>query len=182
MIDKDTIRKKIKILRRKSYSLDENAPWKAAKHFFFYLKENIKSIGLYWPMSYELDTRPLIKLLLEKQIDIFLPSVSSNQLKFFQWKLNDILIFNNLKFYEPKQRFIEKNPDIILTPMLAFDKKGYRLGYGKGFYDKFYDKNKHLVYLGYGLDFQEVNYLPSEHYDLKFNAVITNKAIKIFKL
>ena len=66
--------------------------------------------------------------------------------------------------------------------MLAFDKKGYRLGYGKGFYDKFYDKNKHLVYLGYGFDFQEVNYLPSEQYDLKCNAIITNKSIKIFKL
>ena len=40
--------------------------------FFFYFKKNIKSIGLYWPMLYELDTRPLIKLLLEKKIDIYL--------------------------------------------------------------------------------------------------------------
>ena len=67
MNDKNSIRKKIKILRRKNYSLDENASWKAAKIFFFYLKKNIKSIGLYWPMLYELDTRPLIKLLLEKK-------------------------------------------------------------------------------------------------------------------
>ena len=135
MNDKDSIRKKIKILRRKNYSLDENASWKAAKNFFFYFKKNIKSIGLYWPMLYELDTRPLIKLLLEKKIDIYLPSVSSNQLKFFQWKLNDTLTFNRLKFYEPKQKSIQKNPSLILVPMLAFDKHGVRLGYGIGFYD-----------------------------------------------
>ena len=178
---KNSIRKKIKILRRKNYSLDENASWKAAKNFFSYLKKNITSIGLYWPMLYELDTRPLIKLLLEKKIDIYLPSVSSNQLKFFQWKLNDTLTFNRLKFYEPKQKSIQKNPGLILVPMLAFDKKGFRLGYGKGFYDKFFEKNNKLSYLGYGYEFQEVNYLPSEHFDLRCNTIITNESIKVFK-
>ena len=172
----------MKILRRKNYSLDENAPWKAAKNFFLNFKENIKSIGLYWPMLYELDTRPLIKLLLEKKIDIYLPSVSSNKLNFCQWKLNDILTYNNLKFYEPKQTSFKKNPDLILVPMIAFDKKGYRLGYGKGFYDKFFEKNKNLFYLGYGYEFQEVNYLPSEHFDMRCNTIITDKYIKVFKL
>ena len=41
MNDKNSIRKKIKILRRKNYSLDENASWKAAKNFFFFFKKNI---------------------------------------------------------------------------------------------------------------------------------------------
>ena len=181
MNDKNSIRKKIKILRRKNYSLDENASWKAAKNFFFYFKKNIKSIGLYWPMLYELDTRPLIKLLLEKKIDIYLPSVSSNQLKFFQWKLNDTLTFNKLKFYEPKQKSIQKTPSLILVPTLAFDKNGVRLGYGKGFYDRFFEKNKSLFYLGYGYEFQEVNYIPSEHFDLRCNTIITNESIKVFK-
>ena len=171
----------MKILRRKNYSLDENASWKAAKNFFLYFKKNVKSIAVYWPMLYELDTRPLIKLLLEKKIDIYLPSISSNQLKFFQWKLNDTLIFNGLKFYEPKQKSIQKNPSLILVPMLAFDKSGVRLGYGKGFYDRFFEKNKNLFYLGYGYEFQEVNYLPFEPFDLKCNTIITNESIKVFK-
>ena len=182
MNDKNSIRKKMKILRRKNYSLDETAPWKAAKNFFFNLEENIKSIGLYWPMLYELDTRPLMKLLLEKKIDIYLPSVSSNKLKFFQWKLNDFLTYNKLKFYEPKQTSVQKNPDLILVPVVAFDKKGYRLGYGKGFYDKFFEKNKNLFYLGYGYEFQEVNYLPSERFDMRCNTIITDKSIKVIKL
>ena len=107
---------------------------------FFLFKKNIKSIGLYWPMLYELDTRPLIKLLLEKKIDIYLPSVSSNQLKFFQWKLNDTLTFNKLKFYEPKQKSIQKNPSLILVPMLAFDKKGLDLVMEKVFMIDFLKK------------------------------------------
>ena len=65
--------------------------------------------------------------------------------------------------------------------MLAFDKNGVRLGYGKGFYDRFFEKNKDLVYLGYGYEFQEVNYLPSEHFDLRCNTIITNESIKVFK-
>ena len=181
MNTKNSIRKKIKILRRKNYSLDENAPWRAAKNFFFYLKENIKSIGLYWPMLYELDTRPLIKSLIEKKIDIYLPSISSNKLKFFKWKLNDSLTFNSLKFYEPKQKSYQQTPNLILAPMLAFDKKGFRLGYGKGYYDRFFEKNKNLVYLGYGYEYQEVNYLPSERFDLRYNTIITDKSIKVFK-
>ncbi len=180
--NKSYIRKKMRLLRRSYYSLDENAPWKAAKNFFYYLKENIKRVGLYWPMLYELDTRPLIKLLLERKIDVFLPSVFSNQLKFLQWQLNDDLIYHKLKFYEPNQTSNQKKPDLIIVPMLAFDKKGYRLGYGKGFYDKFFEKNKDLTYFGYGYDFQEVDYLPSEHFDLKCNAIITNTSIKTIKI
>ena len=172
----------MRFLRKINYTIDENAPWKAAKNFFFNLKNNFKTIGVYWPMLYELDTRPLIKLLLEKKVDILLPSVISDQLQFLQWKLNDDLEYNKFKFYEPKQKTSQIKPELVLVPMLAFDNKGYRLGYGKGFYDKFYEKNKDLVYIGYGYDFQEVSFLPSEHFDLQCNAIITNKSIKVIKL
>ena len=182
MIDgKSAIRKKMKKLLKKKYVINETAPWDAAKNFFFYFnKNNIKKVALYWPMNYELDTRPLIKLLLEKNINIFLPSILANQMKFFNWNLNETLIFNQLKFYHPKKNTIQKMPNIVIVPMLAFDKQGFRLGYGKGFYDKFYENNKKISYIGYGYDFQEVNKLPSKHYDLKFNAVITNSFIKNF--
>ena len=182
MIDnKSTIRKKIKILRKKKYAINETAPWDAAKNFFFYFnKIKIKRIGLYWPMQYELDTRPLIKLLLEKNISILLPSILSNQMQFLNWNLNNALIFNKLKFYHPKKNAIQKIPDFVIVPMLAFDRKGFRLGYGKGFYDKFYEKNKKISYIGYGYNFQEVDKLPSKHYDLKFDAVITNTFIRNF--
>ena len=168
--------------RKRNYSIDENAAWAASKNFFYNLKKNIKSIGLYWPIMYELDTRPLIKVLLEKKFDIFLPSVFSGQLKFLQWKLNDDLIFNKLKFYEPTQKLIQRKPELILVPMLAFDNRGYRLGYGKGYYDKFFEKNRDLTYLGYGYDFQEVSSLPVESFDIKLDAIITNKSINIIKL
>ena len=180
--DKSTIRKKMKKLRKKKYVVNETAPWDAAKNFFFYFnKTNIKKIGLYWPIQYELDTRPLIKLLLEKKISVSLPSILSNQIKFLNWNLNDALIFNQLKFYHPKKNAIQKEPNIIIVPMLAFDKQGFRLGYGKGFYDKFYENNRKVSYVGYAYDFQEVDKIPSKNYDLKCKAVITNSFIKNFK-
>ncbi|MAH89505.1 MAG: 5-formyltetrahydrofolate cyclo-ligase [Pelagibacterales bacterium] len=179
--DKNTLRKKMKRLRKKQYVMNETAPWDAAKKFFFYFnKTNIKKIGLYWPMQYEIDTRPLIKLLLIKNINILLPSIFSNQIKFLNWNFKDDLIFNQLKFYHPKENAVQKKPDIVIVPMLAFDKQGFRLGYGKGFYDKFYEKNKKVSYIGYGYDFQEVDKLPAKHYDLKFDVVITNAFIRNF--
>lgn len=179
--DKNTIRKKMKMLRKKKYAIDETAPWDAAKKIFLYLKKkSINEIALYWPMPYELDTRPLIKLLLEKNISILLPTILANQIKFLSWNLDDALLFDQLKFYHPKKNAIQKIPSIVIVPMLAFDKKGFRLGYGKGFYDKFYENNKKVSYIGYGYDFQEVEKLPAKNYDLKFNTVITNSFIKNF--
>ena len=178
---KSAVRKKMKRLLKKNYAVNETAPWDAAKKILFYLyNTNIKKIALYWPMQYELDTRPLIKLLLEKKVSISLPSILSNQIKFLNWNFNDALIFNQLKFYHPKKNAIQKEPAIVIVPMLAFDKQGFRLGYGKGFYDKFYENNKKISYVGYGYDFQEVDKLPLKHYDLKFDAVVTNSFIKNF--
>ena len=84
------------------------------KKILFYLNNtNIKKIALYWPMQYELDTRPLIKLLLEKNMSISLPSILSNQIKFLNWNLNDTLVFDKLKFYHPKKNAIQTIPNIV---------------------------------------------------------------------
>ena len=74
----------------------------------------------------------------------------------------------------------EIKPSVILVPLLAFDNSGYRLGYGKGLYDRYYEKNKNITYIGYGYDFQNISSLPIKDYDLKLNYVVTNNYIKKF--
>ena len=64
--NKASIRKEMKLLRRKNYVLDELAAWNAAKNFFKNFN-NPSTVGVYWPMSFELDTRPLIKILFKKK-------------------------------------------------------------------------------------------------------------------
>ena len=167
-------------LRKKSYVLDEMAPWKAATNFFLRYKRSFKKIAAYWPMTYELDTRPLIKILLENNINVMLPVVSEDKLKFVKWDNADKLNYNKLKFYEPFSCNNSLEPDLIIVPLLAYDHLGYRLGYGKGFYDKYYEKNKKKVYVGYCYSFQNIEHLPSKSYDLKLNSVITETETKIF--
>ena len=102
-----------------------------------------------------------------------------NKLKFFQWKLNDILTYNNLKFYEPKQNSVQKNPDLILVPMIAFDKNGFRLGYGKGFYDRYLKNlkrlNNKMEAIGVAFAFQNCKKIPSSKYDFQLNKIFTEK-------
>ena len=74
----------------------------------------------------------------------------------------------------------DSNPDILIVPLLAFDSQGYRLGYGRGYYDKFYSNNKQLEYYGYGYDAQHIISLPNEPHDLKLKHVITERKIYEF--
>ena len=60
-------------------------------------------------------------------------------MNFFSWRKNDVLFINQYGILEPSKSKV-KIPDVILVPILAFDKNKYRLGYGKGFYDRYLNK------------------------------------------
>ena len=66
--------------------------------------------------------------------------------------------------------------------MLVFDKENHRLGYGKGFYDKFLNKylklNKKIITVGVAFSFQKYNNLPTDSLDVKLNYILTEKGIK----
>ena len=81
-------------------------------------------------------------------------------------------------FYEPDFQLKSFTPQIVLVPLLAFDNQGNRLGYGGGFYDRFYYNNKNIVYVGYGFSFQQVQKIPSNNYDLKLSYIVTDSYIK----
>lgn len=70
-----------------------------------------------------------------------------------------------------------KDYDMVIVPMLGFDRRGYRLGYGGGYYDKFLAKNncKQIVGLAYG--FSEIDEIPEEIHDKKMDKIITEKEI-----
>ena len=72
-------------------------------------------------------------------------------------------------------------PDIVLVPLLAFDKYKNRLGYGKGFYDKFLysikKKKKKIISIGVAFSFQNHHKLPTNDNDYKLDYVITEKGI-----
>ena len=101
-------------------------------------------------------------------------------MNFFSWKKNDVLFVNQYGILEPLKSKV-KIPDVILVPILAFDENKYRLGYGKGFYDRYINKYlkrfKNILTVGVAFSFQKHHKLPRNKNDAKLDLIITEKGI-----
>jgi len=116
-----------------------------------------------------------------KNQKILLPiTEKKNNMNFFQWDKNQVLFVNKYGMLEP-EKTDAKIPNLILVPLLAFDKYKYRLGYGKGFYDRYlnkYLKNfKDILTVGVAFSFQKYHKLPRNKFDVKLNFILTEKGI-----
>ena len=82
---------------------------------------------------------------------------------------------------EPYFRSKSLVPNALLVPLLAFDDKNNRLGYGKGYYDKYLGKylksNKNILTIGVAFSFQKYNKIPTTRSDVKLDYILTEKGI-----
>ena len=146
-------------------------------------KEKItkRIIGGYYPVNFEVDDLELLKKLEKKSFIISLPVIKKNfQIDFYKWSFSDPLKTNKYGIPEPKTKNIVY-PDVLLVPLVAFDKKLNRLGYGSGYYDRLItklSKKKKIIKIGLAFSFQEVNKVPINKYDQKLDYIVTNKHIK----
>ena len=176
-------------LRKKYLNLRKNKYYDVDKEFFLPLLKLIRSktkkklikIAIYYPSNFELN---VLKLLEFKNIlvnEILLPVTNKNNtMNFFSWKKKDVLFINEFGMLEPTKTKI-KVPDVMLVPILAFDKKKYRLGYGKGFYDRYLNKYlsqfKNILTVGVAFSFQRHHKLPINLNDVKLDLILTEKGI-----
>ena len=96
---------------------------------------------------------------------------------FFQWSSKDPLIINKYGIPEPISKKI-RYPDIILVPMVAYDKNLNRIGYGGGFYDRYFEKikkYKKITTFGLAYTFQKVKKIPAKKHDIKLDFIITER-------
>ena len=116
----------------------------------------------------------------KKKIKVSLPSIKKNyKINFIQCSINDPFIVNQYGIPEPTQGKVVY-PDILLVPLVAFDKNLNRLGYGAGYYDRLIQslkKRKNIISIGLAFDFQELNLIPTTKYDQKLDYIVTNKKI-----
>ena len=132
-------------------------------------------IALYWPIGSEIDTRPSLAALNEHKIIISIASTEKTNIKFRLWKPNTRLEINKLGVNINSVEI--KNPDVIICPLIGFDKKLNRLGRGGGYYDKTLFKNQNAFKIGFAYSIQESDSLPIEKHDISMNAIITEKSI-----
>ena len=96
---------------------------------------------------------------------------------FYKWSFSDPLKINKYGIPEPEAKNIIY-PDILLIPLVAFDKNLNRLGYGGGYYDRLItklSKKKKIIKIGLAFSFQEIDKVPINIYDQKLDYVVTNK-------
>ena len=118
----------------------------------------------------------LAEMILSKGIKVALPRIVTK---------NQPMVFNQWDFSPLREMDVEGipcsvgpeiNPDIVIIPLLAFNKEGYRLGYGGGYYDRsFATCLKGAFSIGVAYSFQEVSDLTVEEHDIPLDVVVTEK-------
>ena len=179
-MNKSEIRKKL--LKARKLNKNKNLVIKFS-HIMKILKKekvNKKIIGGYYPYNYEIDILNILEIFEKKNYTISLPKIAkNNKMDFFKWSFKEPLKIN--KFGIPETISKKKMyPNILLIPLVGFDNKLNRLGYGGGYYDRYLSKIKNIkktVKIGVGFSFQKIKKIPINDHDIKLDCVITEKNI-----
>jgi len=135
-------------------------------------------VSAYWPMDDELDPRPLMRALHARGCTIGLPVVvgRGHALRFRRWRPGDVLHAGGFGTQVPGDACPEVRPRVLLVPLLAFDRAGYRLGYGGGFYDRTLAGLRAagpLTAVGLAYGGQEVPQVPRDATDQRLDWIVT---------
>lgn len=139
-----------------------------------------KTIAGYWPLGDEIDPRPTLIALGEAGGQIALPAVAGQGLVllFRGWRNGDPLESGPFGTAHPPSRAPLVEPDTLLLPLIAFDRKGNRLGYGAGYYDRTVAtlrRQRKMLVIGIAYDEQEVPEVPAAAHDQRLDGVITDR-------
>ena len=134
-----------------------------------------KVIAVYNNMKDEVDTSYLINEYL-KDKTILLPRIIDNEMVFIKINQHIKYIKSNFGVLEPIGSIYLGNIDLIIVPGVSFDDNLNRLGYGKGYYDK-YLNNSNSYKIGLCFSEQMISNLPNEAHDIKMDMVITENRI-----
>ena len=134
----------------------------------------------FWPMGDEIDVRPLLEALIARGHAVALPTVvrRGEPLLFRAWRPDDALVPATLGTSVPAADKPELRPQIVITPLLAFDARGFRVGYGAGYYDMTLARLRaagDVLAVGVGYDAQEVDTVPIEDWDQPLDWIVTER-------
>ena len=181
--DKRYLRNKSLLRRKKKYltvkKFNFNLIFKLIRKHFH--KKKIIIAG-YYPSNYEVNILNFLEEASKKKFKIVLPVIkSSNKMSFKSWIFKEPLYVNKFGILEPNNLGKEIIPDLIMVPLVAFDRKLNRIGYGKGYYDRSLQKirkiKKKTITLGIAYSFQKCATIPTNKYDFKLDYVFTEQGI-----
>jgi 5-formyltetrahydrofolate cyclo-ligase len=137
-------------------------------------------IAGYWPIGDEIDVRMLLSRLQARGHDISLPAVvgAGRPLTFRRWQEGEALADGPFGTRQPPDSAAVVTPALVIVPLLAFDRRGYRLGYGGGYYDRTLAalrRRRRVVAIGVAYAAQEVPMVPRERDDQALDWIVTDR-------
>ena len=158
-------------LKHKKYKKDKLVIEELYK---FIKKSKAKRVMLYLPLKLEVDIYPLIKKLREEKVELLVPFMEGKSFRLVKYRLP--LESRKFGLKEPKysKQHINKKIDIAIVPIVGMDATFRRVGFGKGMYDRFFEKeikniNK-IVFVARKLCYSKN--IITDHYDVKADMVI----------
>jgi len=181
--DKSYLRKKYLIQRKKKYltanKFNFDLIFKIIREHFYNKKITIAG---YYPSNYEVNILNFLEKISKKKFKIALPVInSSGGMSFRSWIFKEPLYVNKFGILEPKNSKKKVIPDLIMVPLVAFDNRLNRIGYGKGYYDRSLKKTnkikKNAISLGIAYSFQKCQKIPTNKHDFRLDYIFTEKGI-----
>jgi 5-formyltetrahydrofolate cyclo-ligase len=143
--------------------------------------ERAEVVMAFWSFGSEVDTAPLLRGLHERGRDVALPRIADGDLEPRVYTEGDPLAETSFGALEPTDgRVLEPTGiDVVVTPAVAFDRDGRRVGYGGGFYDRFFLRARpDAVRLGIAFGIQVVEHdLPGGRFDLRVDVIVTESEV-----
>lgn len=135
------------------------------------------TVASYVPMAGEADPSALARAAAEAGCAIALPHVTTRDapMRFLAWDSEDDLVPGVFGLHQPHRESPALAPDIVLTPLVAFDAKLNRLGQGAGYYDRAFATFPQAWRIGIAWSVQRVDVLPADSWDVPLHAVVTEQ-------
>jgi len=141
-----------------------------------------QTVSAYYPLGDEPDTLPLLSALAEFGFRVALPRTVSRlePLQFCAWRPGEPLVRGPMKIWEPGAQATVVAPDLLFVPLAAFDREGWRVGFGGGHYDRTLSRLRrvsHIRAVGVAFSVSEVPSAPAESHDEPLDYVLTENEL-----
>lgn len=171
-------REDINNAKRKNYS---KLIFKNFLFFFEKFLKNIRNILIYNSFQSEVDTKKFIKFFWEKNINVYIPAIINDKIIAVKFSPDDKLNKGKYGILEPVKKIKIKNIkslNIVFVPGIGFDINGNRIGFGKGYFDRFLKNlDEKTIKIGLAFSKQIVKKIPATKQDIKMNYIITEKGV-----
>lgn len=187
LTEKDKIRKEAKRIRDQLEVSPDWAEQAAALFMRAVPRHPDQVLSVYYPIGSEMDPLPLVERLWDEGRQVCLPVIRAEDrvLKFSLWKKATPLISSKFGTFELEKTLDFMVPDIVLVPLLAFDRMGNRMGYGQGYFDitlAHIRRQKPILAVGFAYAQQEREEgLPTEPHDQKLDMIVTQQRVFDFR-